>query len=703
MRLVSCLAAAAAICAWSDSAPGAFIDSPKLPALRAPAVPLIVHDPYFSVWSATDRLTDSWPTHWTGASQGMCGMVRIDGKAYRFMGLKPEGTPAIEQTGVQAWPTRTCYDFATSSVALRITFWNAALPENIEVLSRPVTYVRWNVRSLDGATHRVSVYLDACGELVTSDDQTVEWSRARAEGLTLLRMGRDEQKPLSRAGDRVRIDWGYLYLGIPTSLSAQDVFSDEEQVRKSFAETGKLPPTDDLRMPRRVSSDWPVMAAAVDLGEVGQGAKEATVLLGYEDVLAIEFLGRRLKPYWQHDGIGVAAMLAKAAAQRDDLYRKCETFDALLTRDLVELGGPGYAALASLAYRECLGGGKIAADFDGAPLLFPKENSSNGCISTVDVFYPSSPFFLLLNPTLMKAQTTPILVYAASARWKWPFAPHDLGTFPLANGQRYGGGEKTEENQMPVEESGNMLILLAAISKLDGNTSYAEPYWPTITKWAKYLKEKGLDPENQLCTDDFAGHLAHNANLSVKAILGIASYGLMCDLGGRKAEAEEYRTLAKQMAAEWMRKADDGDHYRLTFDRPGTWSQKYNLVWDEVLGLGVFPPEVAAKEIAFYRTKINEYGLPLDGRATYAKVDWTVWMAAMTKKREDFEALVSPLVKFANKSPDRSPLADWYDTKEAKICGGFAARPVIGGVYMPMLTNAAIWEKWARWGGREFH
>src|SRR3712207_701786 len=219
--------------------------------------------------------------------------------------------------------------------------------------------------------------------------------------------------------------------------------------------------------------------------------------------------------------------------------------------------------------------------------------------------YPSSPFFLLFNPQLLKAQIKPLVDYAGSARWKFPFAPHDLGTYPLANGQTYGGGERTEENQMPVEESGNMLLMTAALAKAEGDLKFAERYWPLLSKWAAYLREKGMDPENQLSTDDFAGHLAHNTNLSLKAVLALGAYARLCDATGRAAEGEKYRREAREMAARWRRMADDGDHYRLAFDKPGTWSQKYNLVWDGLLGLDLFPPEVARKEVAYYQTKQN--------------------------------------------------------------------------------------------------
>jgi hypothetical protein len=292
----------------------------------------------------------------------------------------------------------------------------------------------------------------------------------------------------------------------------------------------------------------------------------------------------------------------------------------------------------------------------------------------------------------------PVLEYAALPRWKWPFAPHDLGTYPLADGQVYGGGETSEDNQMPVEESGNLLILADAMSQEQGNWDFVRIYWPQFTQWAEYLRDKGLDPANQLSTDDFAGHLAHNANLSIKAIEALAAYAQMAQAMGKTDVAQEYTRLSEEMATKWQSMAIDGDHYKLAFDKPGTWSQKYNLVWDQILGLHLFPAQVRQAEVAFYLQHLNAYGLPLDNRRDYTKLDWEIWTATLADAPQPggadaFAALIAPIDRWINEGPTRVPLTDWYDTKTGKQMS-FQARSVVGGVYIKALADRALAEKW---------
>ena len=651
---------------------------------RPPAVPLVLHDPYFSIWSFNNRLTGGPTRHWTGAQQQLRSMVRIDGKAFRIMGSDPNEesdlqTPPLEQTGLEVQPTRTIYTFSGAGIRLRLTFLTPALPGDLEALARPATYIIWRVESTDGQQHRVAIYFDASSRItVDQPSEPVSWARFELDGSPLLRAGSRRQPILAAKGDRVRINWGYLYVLPAPGPGVSTAIADPTAVWHSFRKDGQLPKTDELEPSTAAKPLFPVLAASFDLGEVASEPVERHLVIAYDEVYSIELLHRRLRPYWRRNGTTAANMLRAALADFPALEARSIAFDHELMRDLRREGGAEYALLAGLAYRQTFAATSLAAGIDGEPLLFTKENSSNGCISTVDVIYPSSPLFLLLNPRLLEAMMRPVFEYAALPRWKFPFAPHDLGTYPLADGQVYGGGEKSSVDQMPVEESGNMLILAAALAHAEGNADFARKYWPLLSRWAAYLKQKGFDPENQLSTDDFAGHLAHNANLSIKAILALRSYAYLCRMTGRRKDAEEYRALAEKDALAWVKKDNDGDHFRLAFDQPGTWSMKYNLVWDQILGFHLFPPSVTREEFAFYKKHLEPFGVPLDNRRLYTKLDWQLWTATLAPSRRDFERLADAAYHFADRTPDRVPRSAWYGTNSANHTG-FHAPSVVGG------------------------
>ena len=661
--------------------------------VRPPAVPLVACDPYFSIWSCSDTLAGDVTRHWTGRPFPLTSLVRIDGKAYRLMGAEPKDVPALKQSAVKVLPTQTIYTFQDAGVKIELTFLQTALPDDIDLMSRPVVYLTWAYTSADEKAHTVSVYFDAGMEIAVDESgQQVVWSREKIKGLEVLKAGSAEQNVLGRKGDDIRIDWGYFYLAASKKENPLSVIASAEETRKSFVEQGTLPSAMATQMPCRVRDNAPVMAMQFNLDSAST-PKTCQVILAYDDIYSILYFGQKLPPFWKRDGKQIDKLIQESATRYPELAKRCKQFDQSLLEDLGQAGGVDYQTIGSLAYRQALGANKIAADKKGMPLMFSKECFSNGCMGTVDVFYPFAPQVLLLNPTLAKASFVPILEYARSERWKFSFAPHDIGTFPHAMGQVYGGGERTEENQMPVEESGNMILLVAAVVEAEQDIAFAKEYWDVLTQWAEYLKSKGLDPENQLCTDDFAGHLAHNVNLSAKAIVALGAYAKMAEQMGDKKTAQAYRSTAEQYVKDWMRMADDGDHYRLAFDKAGSWSQKYNLVWDRILRLNLFPESVAKKEMAYYLKNQKTYGLPLDNRSDYTKLDWILWTGSITGDKNDFEALIAPVVNFINTTPDRVPMTDWYWTQDARH-KGFQARPVVGGVFIRLMDNRDVWTKW---------
>lgn len=675
------------LCYFTVATAGASAAAEK--PFRPPAVPLVTSDPYLSIWSEADHLSDDVTRHWTHREHALVSLIRIDGKVYRLMGNEPKDSTAFPQTAVSVGPTRSIYEFDDGRVHLTMTFMTPALPDELGTFALPLSYITWQVNSVDGKKHRIQIYGSASSQLVVNNpEEQVEWGRQSAGNLLALHMGTVSQRILGSSGDDHRINWGYAYLATSAKRARGAIGAGYELIR-SFTATGEPPDADDTRMPRATTVGQPTMALVFDFASVDRSAVWRTAVVAYDEIFAIKYFGKPLRPYWRRQGVTPMKMLDWAVRDYPRLDKRCESFDAEVMADAAKVGGKRYAAICALAYRECCAACGLAADDNGQPLFFTKENTSNGDIATVDVFFPMDPQWILFSPTLAKATLVPILSYAASWHWKFPNAPHDLGTYPIAKGTDDGG------EGMPVEESGNMLILCDAIAQADGNAKFVSTWWPKLTQWAQYLEQYGLDPENQLCTDDFMGHLAHNANLSIKAILGLAAYGDLCRLRGDKATAERYHKLAKTDAEHWMKVAAEGDHYRLAFDKPNTWSQKYNLVWDRILGLNIFPAEVAQKEIAHYKTVRQRYGVPLDSRTHLTKTDWSVWSATLADNPADFEALISPIYDYLNETTARDPLADSYETDKIQS-GGMHARPVVGGLFIKMLADPGLWRKWAR-------
>ena len=103
---------------------------------------------------------------------------------------------------------------------------------------------------------------------------------------------------------------------------------------------------------------------------------------------------------------------------------------------------------------------------------------------------------------------------------------------------------------------------------------------------------------------------------------------------------------------------------------------------------------VREQEIAFYKTKLNKFGLPLDNRKAYTKIDWIVWTATLADNEADFQAIIAPSYDWLSATPARVPMTDWYDTLDGRK-SGFQARSVVGGFFIKVLEDEAMWKKWA--------
>ena len=626
--------------------------------LRAPSVPLITVDPFFSVWSPDTSLNHAKTEHWSDKGNSILGTVIIDGKEYLFLGYHRD-MHKIAQTSLDIDALSTSAVFENEKITLKIKFLTPLIPDDYRLLTRPVSYLEISYESKDGKEHDVSVNIAASEELCLDEPNNIEVVTEELEigDLTAMKMGNPVQNPLNKSGDCVKIDWGYLYLSCnsPEAASyANEIWGD----------------------------------AHINISAPLKENNSVLYCFAYDDIESIEYFGKRLHSYWNKDGQAITEAIAEAVKEYDELKIRCNEFSDKLYNDAVKAGGEKYAELLSLAYRQVIAAHKFVLDENGDILYISKECNSNGCAATVDVSYPSTPMYLIYNPELVKGMMRPVYKFAQSDMWKFDFAPHDVGQYPLLNGQVYASNQKDIEKwQMPVEECGNMLIMETNVALATGNADFANEHLALLEKWCGYLIKHGANPGHQLCTDDFAGHLAHNCNLSLKAIMGLQGMSMIMKMLGNEEKSAYYRNEAVKMAEIWKKTAVNPDGTtRLAFDRPDSYSMKYNMVWDKVWNSGLFGQEFMDAEIADNMKHFNKYGMPLDSRADYTKSDWLVWTASMSSSDKIFAEYIAPLWKAYDESPSRVPMTDWYDTVSGKWVS-FRHRTVQGGLFMRMLMN----------------
>lgn len=643
---------------------------------KFPAIPLLTHDPYFSIWLLNDNPADACTRHWTGERKRLEVSMHIHEKEYRLLG-EGKGEPA-ELVGVEVSPTITSFRYVIGSQSVSLTFCSPLLLDDLDRLSTPISMLRVKCDEPD-ATLSVMWHDDICYD-GTHQPEICGCSH-QSKNLCHAMMGRLRQNILSHSGDGICIDWGYAWMSSDIPV---DFIHKEGNYRLSCC------------------------------GTMANGVRD--ILLGYDDIASVNYFGSLSKAWYARNGKTMRNAMEDLWTKKNQVWSRCIDFDKELLRRAELTGGIDYAKLVSVAYRQAVSAHKLIADEQGRPVFLSKENNSNGCIGTVDVSYPSVPLFLLYNPELVRGMCRPILRFAKCPIWNHEYAPHDVGRYPHATGQVYGldwqavGGDVcgssgdrgvflpyyqfSEENevylskwQMPVEECGDMLLMLAAALRADGNGELIRENFALLQKWAEYLEKNGSDPGEQLCTDDFAGHLAGNVNLAMKASCALAAFGYICRKMGDDEAGANWLQKAQKIAKVVCQRADCGNHTSLTLDGSReSWSLKYNMIWDLLFAFDFCSREWFDREIEWYLTKLERYGVPLDSREKYTKSDWLMWVTAMSDKKEQRALLCSALVRYLEETPSRVPFSDWYDTKSGRSIA-FVARSVQGGVFMPMLRD----------------
>ncbi len=593
--------------------------------------------------------------HWTGKPNTFVGRVFVDGEEFRFLGddLGDSVVPKMEVESVDIDMYSTTINCKNNKIKLVAKFTSPTYIKELYYVSRPVGYCRVTVENIDGNNHDIKVRFSCSEELVLASKGVGRaYSRkVNIDGLTTIKMGNGEQNVLNKSGDDICIDWGYLYLSV-----VGDAEADNECYEDMYA----------VYCEKEVD-------------------KEALFLFAYDDIESMIYFGDRLKAYWKKEGKTIEQAIKEASLDYDEILAKCNAFSKEVNADALKKGGENYAELLTLAHRQVMAAHKLVVDKQGNNLYISKECYSNGCGATVDVTYPSAPMYLLYNPELLKGMLRPIFYYASTPEWKFDFAPHDIGQYPILNDQVHGGNKL--ESQMPVEECGNMIILMNAICEAENDVSFAKAHIKILSKWNEYLIRYGIDPENQLCTDDFTGHLAHNVNLAIKAIMGIAGYSKILKRLGDDEKSDEMMAVARDYAKSVVEKSKNSDgSYRLAFDKEDTFSLKYNSIWDKIWKTNLFPEEFYQGEIERYKKELLPYGVPLDSREKYTKSDWLLWAACLADNKEDFELLVHSLWSAYNTMRTYAPMPDWYYTDTSHMII-FRNRTVQGGLYIKLMLD----------------
>lgn len=528
------------------------------------------------------------------------------------------------------------------SVKLTLSFLSPITPTSTLRQSLPAAYLTVHAEG----SFDVNVYIDLNGEWVTGNrDNDIEWRLQQSEftdeskgpsGIKTWKINRRTQQLLTEFDDRA--EWGTLFFSAPEDVHHESGVS--AVLRKHFSARGELRNANDDKF-RKIMDEEPVFAFSKSF-RLGSSSTAHPKVSSQSDSVrftfalaqdpVVQFASARgltfMRPFWATYFPTAEAMVDYHYTDFDTASDLAGNYSRQLDIDAYASGSSDYRDIAALSARQVLGATQFSGTPDN-PILFLKEISSNGNFQTVDVIFPSFPFFLYTNPRWLAYLLEPLLEHMGSGQYPNKYSMHDLGYhFPNATGHGDGNDE-----YMPLEECGNMLIMglalvnaykydtkpaflnitsagAASLAKVQG-TSIVDEYgmdrawgygdvetsdlkqaqkwvqksYKLWKQWTVYLIEEALEPKNQLSTDDFAGWLSLQSNLALKGIIGIRAMSEISSILGETKDAKYYREIADDYIDKWQDLALSKDKRfpKLSYEWYGSWTTIYNLFADSLL------------------------------------------------------------------------------------------------------------------------
>ncbi|KAF9464433.1 DUF1793-domain-containing protein [Collybia nuda] len=655
-----------------------------------PSIPLAVRTPYLSAWlpqGSGAALNDAWPTFWTGSILGWAGFVKVDGQAYSFLGTpNVPGTTfnkAVQKSS-QFTSTQSIFVLSAGPVDITVTFLSPVEATDLVKQSTPFAYMAVSAVSTNGAAHSVQVYSDISAEWVSGNNALLaKWSTSTG---AILTHEVQLQSPAVFTEINDHTQYGSAFYSTTNTVGATYQTGADVTVRAQFINNGRLPNTQDTAF-RAIQDNWPVFGFSHDLGSVTGASAPVVFSVGHIRDPAIKYIvagggtQSRSLYFWSQFQTS-AALISSFLGDFSNALSRAKAFDAKVNTDATRIS-TDYASVVALSIRQSLGAMEvtISKNSNGSwntadVIVFMKEISSDGNMNTVDVIFPAWPVLLYTNPLLGKYLLEGLFRYQASGLYPNKWSVHDLGSsYPNALGHNDGRDEA-----MPVEESGNMVIMALSYAQKTGDKSHLTQYNALLDQWTQFLITDSLIPGDQLSTDDFAGHLVNQTNLAIKGIIGIKAMSQIASLVGDTTRSNNYSTIAANYVSRWqtLSASSSGNHLTLQYGNAASWGLSYNLYADKLLKLNLFPASVYDMQTAWYKTVRQPFGVPLDTRHTYTKTDWQIWTAGIVTDTTTRDFFISSVKKWASDGLSSQPFGDWYETTNGAP-EGFRARPVVGG------------------------